>query len=226
MPQISVIITVYNAKKTLEKCLASIFDQSFGNYEIIAVNDGSTDKSHEILKKYRKKITIISQKNQGAAAARNAGAKIAKGRFLIFFDADVIAKPRMLEKMHLALKKYPTISYVYSSFKFGFKTFKLWPFSIKKLKEMPYIHTTSLIRREHFPGFDKRLKRFQDWDLWLTMMENNHIGHFIPEVLFKVIPGGTMSAWLPRIFYKFPWSKKVEKYKNAERIIKKKHQLT
>ena len=79
------------------------------------------------------------------------------------------------------------ISYVYSSFKFRWKTFKLWEFNAEKLKEMPYIHTTSLIRREHFPGFDPKLKRMQDWDLWLTMQEKGYKGKWINEVLFKTV---------------------------------------
>lgn len=227
MSKITIIIPIYNAEKTLEKCLQSIFNQAFQNFEIITVNDGSTDSSAEILEKYKDKIkTVISQENQGAAAARNAGAKKADSPFIIFCDADVLMKPQMLETMLKMIEQNPHASYVYSSFKFGKKTFKLWPFNIKKLKEMPYIHTTSLIRAEHFSGFDEKLKRFQDWDLWLTMLAEDHVGHFIPEVLFRVLPGGTMSVWVPKFWFKlFGESEKVRKYKDAEEIIKKKHNL-
>jgi len=225
MPQISIVIPVYNAQKTLEKCLQSIFNQTYKNFEIIAINDGSTDQSLEVLKKYQDKITILNQNNQGAAAARNAGAKIAKGQFLIFCDADIIMDPQMLELMLKALENEPKASYTYSAFKFGLKTFRLWEFNSEKLKKMPYIHTTSLIRKEHFGGFDQKLKRFQDWDLWLTMLERGYSGKFIPEILFTVSSGGTMSSWLPKAFYYFPWSKKVKQYKEAEKIIKEKHHL-
>ena len=225
MPEISIIIPVYNAEKTLEKCLESVFKQTFQNFEIIAVNDGSTDDSLKILKKYQAKITIISQPNQGAAKARNAGGKMAVASFVIFCDADVVMKPEMLETMLTALKKRPKASYAYSSFKFGVKTFKLWPFNAEKLKQMPYIHTTSLIRQEHFPGFDKNLKRFQDWDLWLTMLRRGYKGIWIDKILFTVKPGGTMSAWLPQYFYKFSSLNKVRQYKEAEKIIKRKHRL-
>jgi len=88
-----------------------------------------------------------------------------------------------------------------------------------------YIHTTSLIRKKHFPGFDKKLKRFQDWDLWLTMLDRGYKGKFIPEILFQVKPGGTMSKWLPKGVYKLPFLKQVQKYKEAEKIIKAKHKL-
>ena len=225
MPEISVVIPVYNAQKTLEKCLDSIFNQTFKNFEVIAVNDGSTDDSQTILKKYQDKTTIVNQPNQGAAAARNAGAKIALADFIIFCDADIVLKPEMLETMVATLKKSPQASYAYCAFKFGQKTFKLWPFAAEKLKKIPYIHTTSLIRKEHFTGFDKNLKRFQDWDLWLTMLEKGYTGKFIPEILFTVVPGGTMSHWLPKVFYKFSWFKKVKEYRRAEKIIKQKHNL-
>ncbi|MFA6215494.1 MAG: glycosyltransferase family A protein [Patescibacteria group bacterium] len=226
MPEISIVIPIYNAKKTLEKCLESIFNQTWKNFEIIAVNDGSTDSSLEILKNYQDKITVINQPNLGAAAARNHGAKIAKSPFLIFCDADITMKPKMLATMFDALKKNPGAMYAYSSFRFGAKIFKLFPFSAAKLKKMPYIHTTSLIRQERFPGFDEKLKRFQDWDLWLTMLERGDTGVFIPELLFTAKAGGTMSSWLPKFFYRFPWSKKVKAYQAAEKIIKQKHDLS
>ncbi len=225
MEKISIIIPVYNAQKTLQNCLESIFSQTHNNFEIIAVNDGSTDKSGKILKKYNNKIIIIEQKNQGAPSARNAGAKLANSPYIIFCDADIIMKPNMLENLYSALQTNPQASYSYCNFKFGFKKFKLFSFDAEKLKKMPYIHTTSLIRKKHFLGFDQKLNKFQDWDLWLTMLENGHKGVWIDKILFKVKSGGTMSSWLPSFAYKLPWLKKVKKYKQAEKIIKEKHNL-
>ncbi|NUM25378.1 MAG: glycosyltransferase family 2 protein [Candidatus Buchananbacteria bacterium] len=225
MAEISIVIPVYNAQKTLPNCLKSILNQTFKNFEIIAVNDGSTDGSLAELEQYRNKITIINQQNKGAAHARNQGAKISRSPFIIFCDADIIMYPKMLETMIKTLKVNQNASYAYSSFKFGFKNFKLFPFDGEKLRQMPYIHTTSLIRREHFPGFDEKLKRFQDWDLWLTMYKRGYVGHFIPQVLFEVASGGTMSSWLPKFIYRFPFLKKVNAYQAAKKIIQKKHNL-
>jgi len=228
MSEISIVVPAYNAQKTIAICLDSIFDQTFKDFEIIVVNDGSTDHTEHILQTYRDKLKIINQKNRGAAAARNQGAAAASSSYIIFFDADIIAQPTLLQKMHQTLLNNPQISYAYSAFKFGLKTFRLWPFDPARLKKMPYIHTTSLIRRRDFPGFDESLKKFQDWDLWLTMLEKERIGCFIPEILFSVRPGGGMSKWLPKFFYQLPWSKKisaVESYRQAEKIIKQKHDL-
>jgi len=169
---------------------------------------------------------VIHQENQGPQAARNRGFFNSKGKYVIFLDADIMMKPDMLEKMLNVLKENLDRSYVYSAHKFGFKTFKLWKFNAEKLREMPYIHTSSLIRREHFPGFDENIKRLQDWDLWLTMLEKGHTGIWIPEVLFQVSAGGTMSAWIPSFAYKLlPFLPKVKKYKKAVEIIKNKHKL-
>ena len=92
MPKISVIIPVYNSEKYLAKCLDSVFSQSFSDFEVIAVNDGSTDSSAEILKsyseKYGDKLKCIYEENAGQAAARNNGLKYATGEFIAFVDSD------------------------------------------------------------------------------------------------------------------------------------------
>ena len=227
---ISIIIPIYNQANKLSQCLDSILKQTYNNYEIIIVNDGSTDNINKVLNKYKPiftyKLSYFEQENKGANVARNRGAKIAKGEYLLFCDADIIMKPEMLKTMLDALKNNPNASYAYSSFKFGRKIFKLWPFDAGKLKQMPYIHTTSLIRKEHFFSFDEKIKRLQDWDLWLTMLEQGHTGIWIDQTLFKVQTGGTMSNWLPSFAYKiFPFLPSVKKYKKAIKIIKTKHNL-
>ena len=99
---------------------------------------------------------------------------------------------------------------------------------------MPYIHTTSLIRAEHFPasGWDEHITRLQDWDLWLTILEQGHTGVWIPEVLFRIInTRGTMSRWIPSFLQKWPFkhltrsSESFTRYNEAVARIKEKHEL-
>lgn len=100
MPQVSVIIPVYNVEKYLECCLDSVIGQTLNDIEIICVNDGSTDNSGKILAEYAEKdsrIKVINQENRGAGAARNAGLKVAKGKFLSFIDGDDFIDLRMYE---------------------------------------------------------------------------------------------------------------------------------
>lgn len=102
MPKVSVIIPVYNVEDCLEDCLDSVVNQTLKDIEIICVNDGSTDKSLDILEKFAKddRITIINQENQGAGIARNKGLKIAKGEYLSFLDADDFFELDMLKKVY------------------------------------------------------------------------------------------------------------------------------
>jgi glycosyltransferase involved in cell wall biosynthesis len=228
---ISIIIPIYNQAKKLAKCLDSIATQTYKKYEIIVVDDGSTDNVKEVVEASKQKhswtnIALIKQTNQGAPAARNRGAKQAKGDYFLFCDADITMDNQALEYLVESLEEHPEASYAYSSFKFGFKTFRLFPFDAEKLKQMPYIHTAALIRAKDFPGFDVSLKKFQDWDLWLTMLEQGHTGFWIDKILFKAAGGGTMSSWLPSFAYKlFPNNKNVKKYNEAKEIIIKKHNL-
>lgn len=90
-PLISVIIPIYNAEKYISRCMDSIMKQTYRNLEIIAVNDGSTDKSLELLKAYQerdKRVIVLTGKNGGVSAARNKGMSIAKGEYISFIDAD------------------------------------------------------------------------------------------------------------------------------------------
>lgn len=229
---ISIIIPIYNQAEHLGNCLESIKKQTYNNYEIIVVNDGSTDGILEVIKKYKQifgfKLTYLEQENKGANAARNYGASIAKGEYLIFCDADIVMEPEMLSLMLETLKNNPSAGFCYSSFIWGRKKFILWPFDAEKLKQMPYITIASLIKREYFPGFDETLKKFQDWDLWLTMTEKGHGGVWLDKILFTINLGGnqTMSYWLPSFAYKlFPFLKPVKKYNQAKEIIFRKHNL-
>lgn len=92
MARISVIIPVYNSEEYLDKCLGSVLGQTFEDFEIIAVNDGSTDSSLEILldyaSRYGEKIKVITQENAGQSAARNRGLEEATGEFISFVDSD------------------------------------------------------------------------------------------------------------------------------------------
>lgn len=98
--KVSVIITVYNVERYLEECIKSVLNQTLDNIEIIAVNDGSTDRSLGILEKYKKEhnnITIINQVNKGVSAARNTGLKHARGKYIYFLDSDDCIDSKLTE---------------------------------------------------------------------------------------------------------------------------------
>lgn len=101
MPEVSVVINMYNSEKYLRKCIDSVLAQTFTDFELILVNDGSKDHSLDICKEYAekdKRIRIVDKENGGLADARNAGLDAAKGKYLEFIDADDWIEPDLLEK--------------------------------------------------------------------------------------------------------------------------------
>ena len=106
MPLISVIVPVYNCEKYIEACVNSVLNQTFADFEIILVDDGSPDDSGKLcdqLAEKNNKIVVLHQKNQGQAAARNNGVKIARGEWLNFLDSDDLIHPQMLERLYNAV---------------------------------------------------------------------------------------------------------------------------
>ncbi len=107
--QISVVTPVYNAEKFLDRCVQSVLQQTYQRIELILVNDGSTDGSEEICRRYAlqdSRVKVISQENKGPAAARNAGVRQAAGDFLFFLDADDFISRNALEIMVAAYHQY------------------------------------------------------------------------------------------------------------------------
>ena len=105
MPEISVIVPVYNAEQYLASCIDSILSQTFTDFEILLVDDGSPDNSGSICDAYAAKhdcISVIHQENRGQAAARNHAMLHAKGAWFCFVDSDDLIHPQMLEMLYKA----------------------------------------------------------------------------------------------------------------------------
>lgn len=110
MSYISVIIPCYNCAAVMGETLISLEKQTSKNFEVVCINDGSTDNTLEVLNNWKEKseldITVIDQKNSGVSSARNAGIAAAKGNYLLFLDADDIYNKYFIEKMFTAAEKY------------------------------------------------------------------------------------------------------------------------
>ena len=105
---VSVIIPIYNSEKLREKCIQSIVEQTYKNLEIICINDGSTDNSENIIKKYMsndKRIQLINQKNFGVSHSRNVGINLANGQYIMFVDSDDYIEKDYIEIMITSLLK-------------------------------------------------------------------------------------------------------------------------
>ena len=143
-PLISVIVPVYNSELFLSKCLSSIINNTYNNLEIICVNDGSTDKSYEILNEFANKdsrIHIINKINGGSARARNEGLNIAKGKYIAFIDSDDIISLKYFDfLMKCVLETKADIVYC------DYLKFKDEKIIKEDIQLQPYKHITNIYR--------------------------------------------------------------------------------
>jgi glycosyltransferase involved in cell wall biosynthesis len=185
MPKVSIIIPAYNAMKYLPETLESVFTQTFEDYEVIIINDGSTDHIESwIAQLNHPKLKLITQENQGLSGARNTGILSAQGEYVALLDADDLWRPTKLEKQVKLLDEFPDAGLAYTWMalidekgKLTGRIFnaedegKIW----EKLIESNVVGCGSvpLIRRSCFDKvgfFDRNLRSFvEDWDLWLRM---------------------------------------------------------
>ena len=107
MPKFSIIVPVYNVEKYIKKCLDSIESQTYKDYEVIVVNNGTKDNSMDIVNKYN--VEIINQKNKGLSEARNEGVKKAKGDYILFLDSDDYIEKDLLKELNKSLTNNPDL---------------------------------------------------------------------------------------------------------------------
>ncbi len=231
---VSVVIPCYNHASILRRTLRGLLCQTRPVDEIVVVDDGSVDNPKVVVEEFADWLPIRYirlDKNSGAPIARNRGADETTGDLILFLDADAELYPQAIEKMEKELRTRPDVDFVFSDFLWGRKAFHGMRFSEGELKKRNYIHTSSLLRRNAFPGFDPSLTKLQDWDLWLTMADQGSKGAWIHEILYRIEPRreGGMSRWIPRFVYQLPWNMvgwipaEVKKYQMAEDVVRKKH---
>lgn len=192
---IDVIIPTYNRAHLLERAILSVLGQTYQNFVLHIVDDGSTDGTNSILEKYKNKITLHTQSNKGVSAARNLAAFNSAGDWIAFLDSDDEWTPRKLEIQTQALKNSPTLRFFHTEEIWMRNNVRVNP-KIKHQKsgadllerslEFCLISpSTSLMRRDLFlehNGFDESFIVCEDYDLWLKILAREDIG-FIPEAL-------------------------------------------
>ena len=239
-PQIAVIIPCYNHADVLRRTLDALAAQTLLPSEVVVVEDGSAEPSKDIVEAFRLSHPILPieyvafETNRGAPAARNEGARRTIAPFLLFLDADAELVPSGLQQLSETLQAHPEAAFAYANMYWGKVAMPAKAFDLQELRRRNYIHTSSLIRREAFPGFDESIKKFQDWDLWLTIAELGGVGIWLDQFLFHIDTRphvGAMSKWMPSIMHKIPWPilgwmpKEIRKYRTAEKIIREKHKI-
>ncbi|MDZ8051999.1 MAG: glycosyltransferase [Aulosira sp. ZfuVER01] len=202
IPTVSVVIPAYNCQKTIKKTIESVLEQTFVDFELIVINDGSQDDTLEIVSNINdSRLKIFSFENAGANISRNRGLNYAVGEFVSFLDADDLWIPEKIESQLQVLSANPQASVAYS-----------WTDCIDEkgqfLRRGTYISATGnvyaqllvinflesgsnpLIRKEALiaiGGFDESLPAGQDWDIYLRLAANYH---FVPvpspQILYRI----------------------------------------
>lgn len=198
-PEISVITAVYNSEKYLEENINSILNQGFKNFEQIIIDDNSTDKSKEIMKKYAKKdkrIKIIhSKKHLGAAGTRNLGLKKAKGKYIAILDSDDVALPNRLREEYNYLEKNPHIFLIGSSAIYinekGREIRKFRKYNNYKMiawrlpKSCGIIHSSTMFRNYHSIFYNEEFRYAHDYELYLNILSKKKNLTNLPNFLIK-----------------------------------------
>lgn len=212
-PLVSVILPTYNRVDTLPRAIESVLVQTWQNFELLVVDDGSNDGTNEVCRVIRdlRFRFICSPRNYGAAAARNLGVRKSVGEFIAFQDSDDEWHPTKLEEQIKVLRQADRrVGLVYTNYllctastmRSGISRLRTFLGRISDKSRLAgevqlalsrgnFISTQTVILRkaclESVGGFDERLARFQDWDLWLRIAGNYQV-EFIDQPLVKVIP--------------------------------------
>jgi glycosyltransferase involved in cell wall biosynthesis len=219
-PSVSVIITCYNYGRYLDTCLSSVIAQTYKDYEIVVIDDGSTDNTQDVIEPYLSmpNLRYIRQANAGQACAKNTGTRNSSGRFVAFLDADDAWEPSKLAKQ-MVLFSNDSIGVVFSRFRFmdehdnvldeiKVSDKYLLP---RKGKVADYFifdnfvpFSSSVVRREcliRCGSFDESLRMGIDWDLWLrisTEYEFDFVNE--PLMMYRLGHSGQMSKNLEERF--------------------------
>ena len=202
-PTVSVILPCYNAHRFLGRALESVRAQTFGDLEIIVVDDGSTDpETRALLDTLGGDVRVVRQENRGLADARNAGFRAARGDYVLPLDCDDWIDSTLLAKGVAILRERPDIAYVFAHIalegeKNGVLRKDFNAFEQMFLNQLPYC---LLIRRrvwESLDGYDKTLRvGYEDWEFNIRAAAHGQYGLAIPEPLFhyRVSSGGMLQS--------------------------------
>jgi glycosyltransferase involved in cell wall biosynthesis len=193
MTKITIAIPAYNSELCLRETLDSALAQTTPAYEILVVDDGSTDGTEEIARSFGNRIRYIKQQNQGIAGARNTAIREAAGDWIAFLDHDDLILPQKLEKQVAVIEANPNLVVVYSAFTYLYpdgKTVLMDAYPAKDLwpalrYRTPILPSTSIIRRsalQEIGGFE-RVYCVDDWHLWFRLVRRYSVNafHDLPE---------------------------------------------
>jgi len=193
---VSVIMAAYGQAEYVAEALDSVIRQTYPNWEVIAVDDGSPDNVGEIVEEYARRdsrIKFFHTENNGVSAARNYAVGKSEGEFLLPLDADDIIEPEYMEKCVRHFQDYPETDVVYCQWRFfgssnsslGLNPYKDYALELIENR----IFVSGVFRKLRFleiGGYDeKMLTGLEDWEFWIRFLNEKSIVYMIPERLFN-----------------------------------------
>lgn len=201
VPMVSVIMGVYNCEATVGEAIDSILGQSFQDFEFIICDDGSTDRTLNIIKNYEAKcpekiIILQNDKNRGLNYTLNHCLQYSKGKYIARMDGDDLSLPNRFEREVLFLEDNPHITIVGATLRvfddsgvWGRHSFITYPTKKDFMKASPFSHSVCMVRREAYTavgGYSdgKRLMRVEDYHLWVKMYNKGYMGANLTDELY------------------------------------------
>lgn len=179
-PSLSVVMPVFNCELYLKEAIQSILKQSYGNFELIVIDDGSTDGSLKLLEEFActdSRVHVISRENRGLVASLNEGIRVAKAPWIVRMDGDDISHPDRLQIQHKFLEKNPQVDILGSAiqlFGVGGNRLKKYPTSHEGIKynlmfESSFAHGSVVMRKARLMElmYDPKMEYAEDYDLWI-----------------------------------------------------------
>jgi len=196
--KVSVIIPCYNQGEFIREAMQSVSESDFEDYEIIIVNDGSTDDiTLQVFKELeqdflnKRNVTIVTQENSGLASARNSGIQLARGEYILPLDADDKIRPHYLSRAVEILDSSPEVGVVYPYAQLFGEREGIWEFpqfDPKRLLLHNFAVASSVYRKEIWDecdGYDPEMRQgYEDWEFWIRAMKKGWRFHLIDEVMF------------------------------------------
>ena len=206
---VSIIIPCHNYAHFLPEAVASVVAQTYTDWEIIIVDDGSTDETlqtaQRLMAHYRdRRIRLFQQPDCGPATARNTGVRHAAGQYLLHLDADDMLAPTMLARTTAILQDHPGVGVVYSGIQLFGQDWHFWPsvpFDPHVLALENIIPPHSLVRRiawQQAGGFDPTMPHYEDWEFWMRVIAAGWGGWHIQEPLVYYRRHGRNMSLTPR----------------------------
>ena len=193
MSKVSIIIPCYNKELYVSEAIESALAQTFKDIEIVVINDGSSDNSAEVIKKYEDKIHFINlYENEGVIKARNLAIEKASGEYILPLDADDTIEPTYVEKAVKILDEDKDVDFVYSKVRFFGKInreYSLGKYSLDNFIFKNCICNSALFKKADFISVGKykdyMKDGYEDWDLWMSFIEKDLKPFKIEEVLLN-----------------------------------------